>query len=558
MSLLGHCLRPRSSTPLATLLGAMVAVCGCSMSSSTRLGDRVPTLNDQDRLAHSTKAQLQPNDVQFAGYSGNQPSELEWSSRHVVVTESQQLNLTPTTDSLDSQSQLGPIEARNSSIENEERHSITAVQPVSQLVEQPDIQPMAATLLPPEHYVALGLDSNPKLSALRHRIAALRNRIPQVRSLPDPTLQETFWPFNGNALETAGGRSANQIGLSQAIPWPEKLRAKSRIACREVQMAEAELEKAQLQIAESIRLACLDIWLANEALKVVDGFGDLVKQLNQVAEAKYASGQKDFSQQDILRAQLEGDRLEDRQVQWLNQKRVAQAELAAQVHQPDMVGAEIDLSFPAQDLNAQLDELIGLAMSCNPAFRGLFAQIARDREKQKLACLQKYPDFQLGASWLMVSDNNALSPVATGNDVFGFTVGMTLPVWQDKIRAGVAEAHHQTQSSSGLLESEKDSVAGNLRRLISQFDTFTQQRKILEERIIPRTQDALEISLIDYAGNRADFSSLIANYQERLMLELQLLKLKRGQQGTLIQIERIVGCDGLTFATTQQLGNTAN
>ena len=399
--------------------------------------------------------------------------------------------------------------------------------------------------LPVESYVSLAMSSNPKIAALKHRVAALSNRIPQARALPDPIMQETFWPFNGNALETAGGRAANQIGVSQQVPWPEKRRAKAAAACRQVQMAEAEVQQARLEVAEQVRLACVEIWFADEGLQIVEEFGSLVRQLNEVSEARYRSASKNSSQQDVIRARLESDRLEDRRIQLLRSKRVAQADLAALIHAPQMPAPEVNMGSIGKDSSGHIDELITLAAACNPSLAGLAAQIARDREKQRLACLQQYPDFQLGASWLIVSDNNALSPVATGNDNFGFTLGVTLPIWKDKIRAGVAEASHQTRSSALLLESEKDNIKAKIRRLVAQFDTFGEQKKILVERIIPRTEDALEISLTDYAGNRTDFLSVIDLYEERLLLEMQRLVLARSQHAAKIQLETVVGCDSL-------------
>lgn len=451
-------------------------------------------------------------------------------SPNAVVAASLPLELEP----LDNDTSLDPavVQENESPPQPAFTKASTAVQAIGQK-------------LPVEAYVSLALSSNPRISALQHRIASLANRIPQARSLPDPMLQDTFWPFNGNALETAGGRAANQIGISQQLPWPEKLKAKAAIASREVQVADAELRQEKLDITESVRLACIEIWFTDQAIAVVDEFGELVEQLNEVSEAKYRSAAKGSGQQDVLRAQLEGDRLEDRRVQLAQQKQLAQADLAALLHQPQMPNPEVESPLQENTLVSELEDLIGQAASCNPSLAGIQAEIARDRAKQQLACLQRYPDFQLGANWLIVSDDNALSPVATGNDNFGFTFGMTLPVWRDKIRAGVNEAGYQSMSSTNRLASRKDSIAGNLRRLVTRFDASTEQLKILKERIIPRTEDALQISLANYAGNRTDFLSVVDLYEERLMLELQRLALSRSRHGILIQIEALVGCNAL-------------
>ncbi len=393
-----------------------------------------------------------------------------------------------------------------------------------------------------EDYVALALAANPKLTSMMHRVSALQQRVVLSRSLPDPAIHETFWPFNGNALETAGGRAASQLGVTQSIPWPKKLSAKAAIACREVQVAQSQLEDTRLAIIESVQLSCLEIWFADEAIQAVDDFGDLVKQLNDVSEAQYRSGRKNTGQLDVLRARIESDRLEDRAVQLLRQKKIAQADLAKLIHQPNNLNIELSANIPTSSTEQHIEELIGLAGSCNPSLQGLAHEIARDRERQRLACLQKYPDLQIGANWLIVSADDAVSPVATGNDNFGFTVGMTLPIWRDKINAGVAEAAHQTQGSVELLSSERDTIAAKLRRLVAQFDSLSEQQRILVERIIPRTEDALRLSFADYSGNRTDFPSVVEMYEERLTLELQRIRIQANIAGTIAQIERQVGC----------------
>lgn len=395
-----------------------------------------------------------------------------------------------------------------------------------------------------DDYVAMAIAAHPKIAAANHRLAAAQNRIAQARSLADPMLSETFWPFNGNALETAGGRAANQLGISQAVPWPEKLAAREAIACREAQVVEAEVRRIRLEIVESVQLACYEIWFATRSLAVVAESGKLVEELIDISEARYRSG---GSQQDILRAQLEADRLAERISQLQQQKRVAQADLATLLQTPRESALEVALDSEGLPNLQDLDALIAQAESNNPELRGLRSQISSDRAKQRLAGLQKYPDFQVGMNWMMVSDQNAISPVANGNDNFGFTVGMSLPIYREKIDAGIRESAHMTSSTANLLQSERDSIAGKLRRLLAQADSLIEQEQIYSERIIPRTEDALKVSLADYRGKKTDFSSVIETYRELLQLQIQLARLDTSLAATIAQVERTIGIPTYQF-----------
>ncbi len=405
---------------------------------------------------------------------------------------------------------------------------------------RPGIASQPPTQQPLEHFVNLALAGHPSILAARHRISAAMNRIPQARALPDPSFQNVFWPIQDQSIQTAAGRIGNQMSLTQSLPWPKKLSTKAAIASQEVQIARAELERIESDIVEAVRLAYYELWYATRAIAVVEGIQDLVEDLERVASARFRSG---GTQQDLLRATLESDRLADEMVRLVKQKEMAQADLAALVQQPVTLLAEADPNLKIDDVPARLDELIAMAEQCNPELTGLAWEVQRDRQKQKLACLQRYPDLQVGVNWGLVSDDsNVISPVANGHDTIGFQVGTTLPIWRNKINAGVCEAASQTASTSQRLSAERDALAGELRRLLAQADALNEQREIYLDRIIPRTEDTLKITLADYRGERSDFFSLIETYRELLMFQTQLARIDATLAGTLARIERAVGC----------------
>jgi len=296
--------------------------------------------------------------------------------------------------------------------------------------------------------------------------------------LPDPTFNNTFWPIQDQALQTAGGRMAHQFGLQQGVPWPEKLSTKGSIAGQEVQMAQAEAERVEHEITEAVRLAYFEVWYATRAITIIKETRDVVDQLTQVAEARYKSG---GTQQDVLRAQLEAGRLDDQLVTLTKQKEVAQADLAVLVQQPVALMPETTENLGLVNVPEQLDGLLSLTEQCSPELRMIASEIQRDRQKQRLACLQKYPDLNLGLNYGIISDNgNVVSPVANGHDNISFTVGVTLPIWQDKINGGINEAAYRTGSSTKRLQAERDVLYGKLRRLMAQADAMTEQRDIYE------------------------------------------------------------------------------
>lgn len=391
-----------------------------------------------------------------------------------------------------------------------------------------------------EELVANALASHPSIAAARQRVAAAQHRIPQATALDDPILGNTFWPIQDQALQTAGGRVGHQFSLTQKVPWLEKLDTRETIAVREVHVAMAEIARAETEITEAVRLAYYELWLADELIQIVDDNSELVEDLIIVSKSRYKTG---GSQRDVLRAELERDRLSQQLISLRQQKEQARADLGALVRQPlHLMPIAVD-DLNIAEATPKLDQLVGQAEACNPTLQGLAAEITRDRAKEALACLQKYPDFQVGLGYSIVDDDyNAISPVANGHDNINFTVGMTLPVWRDKINAGIREAAHNRSATKLRRDAEHDKIRGTLRRQVAAADAAIEQLELFRERLIPRTTQTLEITTADYQGKKADFTDLIATYRELLTLEVQVARTKATLASTLAKIERTVGC----------------
>jgi len=190
-----------------------------------------------------------------------------------------------------------------------------------------------------------------------------------------------------------------------------------------------------------------------------------------------------------------------------------------------------------------LQQLIAEAEACNPTLKGLAAEIARDRSRQQLACLQAYPDFTLGVGYSIISDgSDVISPVANGRDNINFGVGMTLPIWRAKISAGVRQAAHQRSSTMHRYAAEQDRLRGRLRREVAAADAAIQQLELFRKRLIPRTEQALKIATADYQGEKADFTDLVDVYQELLAYQTQVARTTAAFAATLARIEQLVGC----------------
>ena len=389
-------------------------------------------------------------------------------------------------------------------------------------------------------YVRLALERNPNVLASRRAVAAVAETIPQQTALDDPMLSETFWPAPEHSPQTASGRMPFSLSVSQEVPWLSKLRVRGEVAEQEAKMALAQLAREELAVAEQVRLAYYDLYSLQRAIAVTRENEQLLEDLVGFAEARYRAG---GSQQDVLRVQIERERLRDQLIDYERRLEQAQADLAALVHaSPEtepLASEALDLPTAPQ----ALDRLYELAARCRPELRERVHRIVRDQRRRELARLDYYPDVTVGFDYDLMTTSEAISPVADGKDNLGMSVGVNLPVYRDRLRAGVREAEHRVVESARRYDAERDDTFRQIRRFVAAAEAAERQRALYRESIVPRAEQALEISVADYRVGRTDILQVVDNYTELLNFEIQLARFDADLGQAVASLDRVVGCE---------------
>lgn len=390
--------------------------------------------------------------------------------------------------------------------------------------------------------VEKALDGHPKIKAARHRIESVRNQLPQVTSLPDPTFNNVFWPIQKHSLQTAAGRVGNQMSLNQGVPWPQKRQTKALIIEKQVKAEIAKLRQIESEIEESVKLAYFDLWLSVQSIEIKRKTRQILEDLIPIVEARYRSG---GSQRDVLRARISVARFDQQIANSEQQREVALAVLADLTQERADFQLDAPQNMDIGGVAKRLDQLIAIAEKNNPELKSLGWQFEKAKQNVELAKLQQRPDLQFGLHWGLVNDNReVLSGIANGNDLLSFNVGTSLPLWGEKNRAAIREANNLSKSSVLELDARRNQIISELRRLRAQVESLTIRRNIYSEKILPRLVESLQLCLADYRGSRVDFGEVTDIFVEQLMVETEIVRMDASIASTLATLEKTVGLSG--------------
>ena len=393
---------------------------------------------------------------------------------------------------------------------------------------------------PVNFYVRYALANNQAIQAAINDVDAAENRIPQAQSLEDPMLDAKGYPFFPNTPQSASGRATAGVGVSQKFPWFGKLRLQGEIACEELQVAQARLAATQLEVTEQTKRAYYEIYYIQRAIIITQENRKVLDQITKFANIRYEV-KKEVSQQDVLRAQTELATLDSELVR-LRQELVSNhARLARLLHVSPNTNLRAEDQIAEGNIALELDRLYDIAVQARPELQAQLHMIERERNAKALACKQYYPDATFGVEWMENTTRRATAPTADGIDDVGMSLTVNLPIYRNRLDAAVREADARTLAAARRYDSERDQTLEMVKDLFTQVETQRELVRLFSQNILPKAQQTLEVSMIDYQTGRVDLLQLLSNFQEVLKIQLMLERQRSQLQQTLSSLERTVG-----------------
>ena len=365
-------------------------------------------------------------------------------------------------------------------------------------------------------YLVYAGANNPGLQAAFNMWQAALEKIPQARSLPDPKF--TYGYFL-REVETRVGPQRQKFGISQMFPGSGKLAGRQNVAVQVAKVVEQRYQATLLKLFYTVKEAYYEYYYLARAITVTEENVQLITYLEKVARARYQTGSAKHA--DIIRAQVELGKLEDRLETLRDLRAPVSARLNAALNSPaktfipwpQQISEEV-ISFSDEQLLEQLSEL-------NPELKAMDYMAAKGKAAALLARINDKPDVMVGLT--LVDTDPAVMPVMSdsGKDPLVAMVSINLPFFrQDKYRAAKRQVEAQYLSAVNQRSNMENKLIARLKMVIYRFRDAERKINLYRDTLVPKAKQAFEVTQKAFSTGKAGFLDLIDT--QRTLLQFQL------------------------------------
>jgi len=384
-----------------------------------------------------------------------------------------------------------------------------------------------------ESLIKEALDSNPEIIATKNAFESASARIPQARSLNDPTIEFEYDRITADRMLT--GKPMNTYSVSQDIPFPTKLYLRAKIASKLAKMAYENYRAKERDIIARLKNAYFELALIYKEIDINKENKDALDQFSKTVTTRYGAGQG--TQAEALKAQVELARVDNELVILEQQQVTAQARLNVLLNRDPKEPLGIPPSSPVIKFNLTLDDLYRLTRDNNQELKAYRYAIDRGKAAYDLSVNEFLPDFSIKFKQ-MVDKGRVESGSWAG------MIGVTIPLWFfEKQSFGVKEMKSDLEMVKAEYKGKENSVLFELNDAYARVVANKKLVELYETAFIPQAFETVTVAIKGYESEKLDFLTVLDSQRMLINFKLDHYKAILGLRIALADLERIAGID---------------
>lgn len=355
-----------------------------------------------------------------------------------------------------------------------------------------------------EEAAQLAIKEDYTLQAINARSLSMSERSIAAERLPDPKLKLGFANLPTDTFNL-GQEPMTQavIGVQQMFPRGNTRALKSERINESIARNDAEAEDRQLQILLAVREEYTRVYLHQERQNILEQSLVVFSDLAEITRDYYSNGRA--HQQDVVQAQLELSKVEERLARIQQQEEEARARLA------ERIGADAyrELTPLWPQVNQLLSKQQTIAkLAEHPRIRAWQHEISKSRTSEEIARQAYKPGFAVDLAYGGRSGQNTNGTNRT--DMLSVFVTMDIPLFtknrQDRVLASsIADTSATQYARDDVYRSMKARIEENAATL-----TREQERlELYQEYLLPQAAFNAEAAFEAYQDAVDDLTTLM-------------------------------------------------
>ncbi|HSF14455.1 MAG TPA: TolC family protein [Vicinamibacteria bacterium] len=346
--------------------------------------------------------------------------------------------------------------------------------------------------------VGEALDNNPALKAAREAAAAARSRPAQARSLPDPMFVVSY--TNDGVSPTLGSRDMTTLAFmwGQELPYSGKRGLRGDFFLRAADQADQQVERVKLGLTAAVEHAYYDLLVSRELLELVQEQEEIWRQTEGIVRARYAVGRG--SQQDVLRSQVEVVRIERMRIERETEAEIQVAEINQLLGRPAGTPLATEARLVLRSVDESMELLLARLEASSPELNSAALGVSRSKLGVELARKEYRPDFALQGGYM---NRGGLDPMWVAG------VGISIPLYRERLESGLAEAQSQTRSGEQLVEWLRLMLRFRTEERLAQLEATAEIAGLYRDGILPQDRLAVDAAMASYQTGQVPFVTVL-------------------------------------------------
>jgi len=367
-----------------------------------------------------------------------------------------------------------------------------------------------------DDYVRVAMLESPALRASFSRWQAAVAAAGHVGKLPDPTVSYGYFI---DKVETRVGPQNQRLAVRQAFPWFGTLGAKRESSLEQSKSAWQGFQASKLELLYSVKSAYYNFYYLGREIALTRENLELLGFWESIARTRYSVALTQHP--DVIRAQVELGKLEDRLQTLESMKIPAAAKLRAAVGVPPETGLPVPGEMNVEEYSIDRDRVMEAALAYNPDIKRLRHTVESARAGVRFAVRSSRPSFVVGVDYIETGPASAPGIEDSGKDPLMVSVGMSIPIWMGSNRARRKEAQANVRAAEYDYADAMNRLAEFVDQSVFEYTDALRKTRLYRDGLVPKAKQSLNASYTSYQASETDFLNVLD--AQRQLLELQLM-----------------------------------